>query len=132
MSNAADNKEDAVDGAFAWEPQGIWGIGRSDEPEVILLDASAGPSGPGGRRQDQEEVERVRGQRRRPGGLRGLFDFFPLALSASLAQARQRCEVERGRPADTQVVEVRRQRNPLRRPSTPGSRSRRRPRRFGR
>lgn len=114
---AEDEREAGLEGAFPWRPAGTWGIGETkDRPEVILVDAGAGSIGRKARR--PEPVRDRRGHSRKP-GLRvehDAFDRFTLALSASLAKARQRCEAEGGRSGGTVVVDVRGQRHPLRDP----------------
>ena len=110
-----DKEEEPPDGAFPWRPTDTWGIGgEKDEPEVILVDAGAGALGPKGRLPRSDR--RTRGHRRQiqPRFRHDTFDRFTLALSASLAQARQRCEADGRRTTRTLVVEVRGGRHPLR------------------
>lgn len=110
----ADEEEDHPEGAFAWRPAGTWGIGQEmDEPEVILVDAGAGPIGQTGRRPRPRRGARGQPRRPKPRVEHDAFDRFTLALSASLARARQRCEAERRRPGETVVVEVRGRKAPI-------------------
>ena len=107
MSEKKDEKK-GRDGAFPWRPTGIWGIGdREDQPELILVDADPGPNGSGGRL--AREGQAVQGRRRpaKPRIEHLSFDRFTLALSASLAQARQRYEAKGERSGRALVLEIR-------------------------
>ncbi len=110
----ADEEVDHPEGAFAWRPSGTWGIGQEmDDPEVILVDAGAGPIGQTGRRPTPRRGAQVRPRKPKPRVEHDAFDRFTLALSASLARARQRCEAERRRSGGTVVVEVRGRKAPI-------------------
>ena len=110
----ADEEVNHPEGAFAWRPSGTWGIGQEmDEPEVILVDAGAGTIGQTGRRLGPGQGARGRPRRPKPRVEHDAFDRFTLALSASLARARQRCEAERRRSGRTVVVEVRGRKAPI-------------------
>ena len=110
----ADEEVDHPEGAFAWRPSGTWGIGQEmDEPEVILVDAGAGAIGQTGRRPTPRRGAQGRPRKPKPRVEHDAFDRFTLALSASLARARQRCEAERRRPGETVVVEVRGRKAPI-------------------
>ncbi len=110
----ADEEVDHPEGAFAWRPSGTWGIGQEiDDPEVILVDAGAGTIGRTGRRPTPGRGTQGRSRSPKPRVGHDAFDRFTLALSASLARARQRCEAERRRSGGTVVVEVRGRKAPI-------------------
>lgn len=117
MSEPKRERRKARDGAFVWRPEGTWGIGeQADEPEVLLVDADPGSSGPGHRRAEMSRTAGRRIQQRRSMVEDHGFDRFTLSLSASLAKARQKCEDEGRQFEGTLVIEVRGGRHPLRRP----------------
>ncbi|MFM9054347.1 MAG: hypothetical protein ACKOQ5_05810 [Solirubrobacterales bacterium] len=114
MSERAKEEEHPA-GAFPWRPAGTWGIGQEiDQPEVILVDAGAESIGQKGRRSGPVRDRRGRPRKPEPRVEHDPFDRFTLALSASLARARQRCEAEGRRSGGTVVVEVRGRRHPHR------------------